>query len=385
MYSNLWLLLLPIAAASGWWAASSGQRSKRRKKGQKTSLPRDYLLGLNYLLNEEPDKALDVFIKMLEVDSETVETHLALGNLFRRRGEVERAIRIHQNLIARPQLDKEDRTQALVALARDYLKAGVLDRAERLFLELVELEEEVELSLRSLLDIYQQEKDWPKAMNVAKKIKDNMQAVIAHHYCELAEISIKHGELAQAARLLRRALFADKCCVRASLLLASIEQKTGRYKQAIKHLKKIKEQNADFFSEAIVPLVENFRAINKESELILYFKRILKEFPKIPIALMLSEQIRAWRGDKAAAGFVADYVRKHPSVEGLHRLVELHLNLVEERTKKDLLILLGLMQKLLDEHPLYQCENCGLAGKTLHWLCPGCRKWNTTKPTYAVG
>src|SRR5215204_5124351 len=142
MITSLLLLLLPLAAASGWLA---GQKNtlNQNSKIPRNSLPKDYLIGLNLLLNEQPDQAVDVFIKMLEVDSDTVETHLALGSLFRRRGEVDRAIRIHQNLIARPHLAKERRILALLALGQDYMRAGVLDRAERIFLEIVDVSSKI--------------------------------------------------------------------------------------------------------------------------------------------------------------------------------------------------------------------------------------------------
>src|SRR6478736_1140125 len=156
--NSFWLFMVAIAFGVAWYL---GYYSRpRRDSIQKMNLPRDYLVGLNFLLNEEPDKAVDVFIKMLEVDSNTVETHLAVGKLFRRRGEVDRAIRIHQNLIARPQLDKVYREQSLFELGQDYFSAGVLDRAERIFLELVEVKSFSAKALRALLDIYQQEKDW---------------------------------------------------------------------------------------------------------------------------------------------------------------------------------------------------------------------------------
>jgi len=384
MISNFWLLLLPVAAWTGWVSASGKHRLKRDKR-KKANLPKDYLVGLNFLLNEEPDKALDVFIKMLEVDSETIETHLALGNLFRRRGEVDRATRIHQNLIARPNLEKTYRVQALSALARDYLSAGVLDRAERLFLELIDLGEYVETSRNALLDIYQQEKEWEKAIEVAQKIGlKKMKYSIAHYYCELATVEVKKGHIVQACRLFKRALSIDKGCVRASLLFAQVEMRLKHYKHAIPHLKQVRDQDPDFFSEAILPLVQAHRALAKEEELVEYLKSVLKEFPKIPIVVMLSEQIRQWRGDKVAANFVAEYVRRHPSIAGLHRLVELHLSLTEGNAKKDLLILHKLTEKLLAEQPAYQCAHCGFAGKTLHWLCPGCKQWGTIKPTHAL-
>ncbi|MFH1333973.1 MAG: lipopolysaccharide assembly protein LapB [Pseudomonadota bacterium] len=384
---GLWLLLLPIAAASGWAAAKWSQKSDALDD-RKALFPKDYLLGLNFLLNEEPDKALDVFLKMVDVDSETVETHLALGNLFRRRGEVNRAIRIHQNLIARPTLSKDIRVQALFALAKDYLSAGVLDRAESLFLELVEMNEQVGESLQCLLSIYQQEKNWQSAIQIAQKINartgTDMHLPIAHHYCELAELALKTDDYESATRYLKKALSNDSNCVRASLLFGNMLVDKGNYKQAIRHFQHIKDQDPDYFVEAITSLVDSFRALSKETELILYFKEVLKEFPRIPVVVVLSEQIRQWRGDKAAATFVADYVRKHPSIAGVHRLVELQLPLTEGRAKHDLSILHSLTQKLLAAQPSYQCINCGFAGKVLHWQCPSCKRWSSMKPMYTL-
>src|SRR5579871_2241115 len=159
--SSTWIILVFMSLAAAWYL---GYQSRYKNSAdRKVNLPRDYLVGLNFLLNEEPDKAVDVFIKMLEVDSDTVETHMAVGKLFRRRGEVDRAIRIHQNLIARPQLDRIYREQSLFELGQDYLSAGMLDRAERIFLEVVAIKEYAVAALRALLDIYQQEKAWENA------------------------------------------------------------------------------------------------------------------------------------------------------------------------------------------------------------------------------
>ena len=158
-----WFCLLPVAAASGWyWGHSKQKRSRASKNSQ--FMPRDYFVGLNYLINEQPDKAVDVFIKMLDVNSDTFETHLALGSLFRRRGEADRAVRIHQNLLARPELNREQRIQALSELGQDYLRAGLLDRAEGLFLQLLEMDASSKDSLCYLLNIYQQQKDWSRQL-----------------------------------------------------------------------------------------------------------------------------------------------------------------------------------------------------------------------------
>jgi len=386
MINELWIALLPIAAASGWFAATRHQDPKPRasKKRKKLSLPPEYLTGLNFLLNDEHDKALNLFIKMLEVNNDTIETHLALGNLFRRRGEVDRATRIHQNLIARPTLEIEYRNQALLALARDYLSAGVLDRAERLFLELISLDAYVQESLKHLLDIYQQEHEWEKAIYIAERIGADMHVAMAHHHCELAQNYIQEENLNRAAKCLQQALKIDPNCARASLLYAQVAAASDDHKNAIQHLKNIKKQNPDFFAEAVLPLSQSYRALGEEMELVSYFRDVLKSLPKLPVAIMLSEEIHQWRGNKVAADFVADYVRKHPSVAGVHRLVELHLAMTEGKAKNDLTILQHLTQKLLDDHAPYQCINCGFSAKKIHWLCPSCRQWSMVKPTHAL-
>src|SRR3990167_8991790 len=210
---TLWPLLLPAAAYSGWLAAIRQFKQKENKKDNRLS--REYVVRLNYLLNEQPDKAVDIFIKLLDVDSETVETHLALGSLFRRRGEVDRAIRIHQNLIARPQLHIMQRKAALMALAEDYLRAGVYDRAERIFIEVVELGGDTDPnSLKGLLAIYQHEKAWEKALDILKKFAlvtgNHMNKEAAHYHCEMAEQCLSKGAEEQAYNMMKQALVIDK-------------------------------------------------------------------------------------------------------------------------------------------------------------------------------
>jgi lipopolysaccharide biosynthesis regulator YciM len=381
-----WFSLILIALGCAWYLGY--QTRQRDSVMRKVNLPRDYLVGLNFLLNEEPDKAVDVFIKMLEVDSSTVETHLAVGKLFRRRGEVDRAIRIHQNLIARPQLDKIYREQSLFELGQDYLSVGVLDRAERIFLEVVAIKEYSVAALRALLDIYQQEKAWENAIQTASKLasvtRKSMQPVIAHYYCELAETLQAKGQNEQAHQHLKQALDADSQCVRASLLLAARDMDKGDYKTALRSLERIKDQDPNYLSEAIDALASCYEKLNEEEKLVSYLMRVLDEYPKIPVVLILSERIRQWKGDKVAANFVADYLRRYPSLSGLHLFINLYISNAEGRAREDLLILQGLTHKLLADKPEYQCESCGFSGKSLHWQCPGCKQWSSVKPLHSL-
>jgi lipopolysaccharide biosynthesis regulator YciM len=379
-------LLVCAAVLCAWYA---GYRSRSTPAvTQKVNLPRDYLVGLNFLINEEPDKAVELFIKMLELDSSTVETHLAVGKLFRRRGEVDRAIRIHQNLIARPQLAKPYQEQSLYELGQDYLSAGMLDRAERVFLEVVGIKEYSVPALRALLDIYQQEKAWDNAIQTANKLagatRKNMQPVVAHYYCELAKNAQDKNNLDQAAQYLKQALDADGQCVRASLMLADFNMDKGEYKTALKNLKRIKDQDPDYLSEAIDALASCYEKLNEEEKLVSYLMRVLDQYPKIPVVIILSERIRQWKGDKVAANFVADYIRRYPSLSGLNLFINLYLSNTEGRAREDLLILQGLTHKLLTDKPEYQCVSCGFSGKSLHWQCPGCKQWSSMKPVHSL-
>lgn len=384
--NTAWALLLFAALISAWYLGYHTRQ--KRLESQKLKLPRDYLVGLNYLLNEEPDKAVDVFIKMLEVDSDTVETHLAVGKLFRRRGEVDRAIRIHQNLIARPNLDKEYRDHSLFELGQDYLRAGVLDRAERIFLELAEVKSYSVKALQILLDIFQQEKAWDSALKILGKLeqasKKNMQPQAAQYYCELADAALSKAQHHEAGRYLKKAFDADKLCVRASLLQAKLEMTNHDHKAAIRSLKRIKDQNPEYLSEAIDALAACYEKLNEEKGLVSYLMKVLQEYPRIPVVLILSERIRKWKGDKVAANFVADYVRRFPSIRGLHLFISLYMSNAEGRAREDLIILQNLTKKLLADKPDYRCVSCGFSGKSLHWQCPSCKQWSSVKPLHSL-
>ena len=374
-------LLLPVAAVGGWFA---GQRASIRNTTKLSpALRQDYFKGLNYLINEQPDKAVDVFIKLLEVDTDTVETHLALGSLFRRRGEVDRAIRVHQNLIARPQLDRSHRFHALLELGQDYLRAGVLDRAERLFLELVEMGEGSQESLRFLLHIYQQEKDWQKAIETAKKLLargESVHDIIAQYHCELAEQMIDKGRTSQALHCLKRAQAIDHHCVRASLIQARLETEGEHYKEAIRCYKRVVEQDPDYISEVVLLLTECYRRVNEENKLVAYLEDCLIRYPRISLVLAISDYLQHQHGEKIAIEFIAQQIKRQPSLRGLTHLIGLYLLNSTGDTREKLLILQNFMKKLLVDKPVYRCSQCGFSGKMLYWLCPSCHHWNTVRP-----
>jgi len=386
MFAQYWPLLLPIAAASGW---VFGRQEVNTDQEKSSRLSREYYVGLNYLLNEQPDKAVDVFIKLLEVDSETVETHLALGSLFRRRGEVDRAIRIHQNLIARPQLSQSQRVEALMALGRDYMSAGVLDRAERIFQEVVTLGSQQRVpSLHCLLDIYQQEKAWQQATEVVKQLQlvtgQGMHSIIAHHHCELAEEAMRDNRVDDAAVHLKHALSTDKDSVRASLLKANLDVRRGEYKAALKSYKRVCWQDPDYLSEAIEPMVASYEKLGLHDECERHLRELLNDHPRMSILIMLAERIKQSLGIEAAADFVAEQLGEYPSIRGLNKLIEWHIDTTHGKIQSKLEVLYDITSKLVENKPVYLCGQCGYAGKNLHWQCPGCKQWSSMKPIHGL-
>ena len=381
---NIFWLLLPVAALSGWWI---GKLKQEKKTSLKNIYP-EYFKGLNFVLNEQPDKAIEVFVRMAEVDSETVETHLALGNLFRRRGEVDRAIRIHQNLIARPTLDQEQRANALLELGMDYMRSGLFDRAEKLFLELVNLDLYLKEAYFHLLEIYQQEKDWVKAITVAKKIEiisgKNLDFVIAQFYCEIAENDLNMGKMSEAKKKTHEAIASNSKCVRASMIEARIFQLTGKVDLAIKSYKRSELQDSTYITEIIFPLYDCYKEQGNIKEFIKYLKELVKKYSNINALLILTELITQYESEDGAINFVFHELRNKPTVQGVDKLIEYTLAKSEGTTYEYLSTIKQLTAKLIEKKPTYKCNNCGFDAKMMHWQCPGCKYWESIKPIVGV-
>lgn len=382
---ELLFLLLPFAAASGWYAA---YYKFSNSNSPKHSCNREYLRGLNYLLNEQSDKAVDTFIKILEVDTETVETHLALGVLFRRRGEIDRAIRLHQNLIARPNLANAQKLQALLALGRDYYCAGLLDRAERLFFEVIHHDDKeyARIAAHYLLEIYQQQKRWEIAIKQAKKISKWDKKIvknIAHYYCELAQNLLNtQDNQKEVIRLLELALKYDNQCVRANLIKGKLAIVAEEWEAAIVIYQAIKKQDPDYITETLEPLNQCYLQHQSGSlGLLGYLHETLTEHAQTPISLAIVKLIQEKDNDKALQ-FLTRQLHAKPSLPGLYQLVDLHLaqKNCSLTDKSYLMSLKDLIEKLMENKPIYRCLSCGFNSKILDWLCPACRNWSTIKP-----
>lgn len=376
---ELVVLLLPIAAASGWYTAS---RRYKAKSNAKPESQRGYFRGINYLLNEQPDKAINVFVDLLEIDNEVIETHLALGSLFRRRGEVEKAIRLHQNLIARPKLGHLVRLDVLQELGLDYMRAGLFDRAEALFLELEEHASHEEVAVTHLLEIFQQEREWSKAIEYAKKRaairKKQTPLLLSHLYCELAIKLRKHGDIKGADVALKKALQADPNCVRVNMLLAKFAQENQDYKQALKHYRAIEEQSPVFLDEVLDSILECFDALENQDGKYEFLLHLKNDLNMQSAMAPLLELIRQREGDDAALEFVMNSLQETANLGDTQRYLSL-CQAVHQPI--DAAFVIELLRQLAREEQKYQCRKCGHVSREMHWRCTRCQQWGQVEPS----
>jgi len=378
-------LLLPVALYFGWWFARTLEKRSISKRRQLFS--NQYFQGLNYLLNEQPDKAIQVFLELAEVNKDTVETHMALGSLFRNRGEVDRAIRFHQNIIAKPGLESEQRTQALLELGEDYMRAGLLDRAERLFSELIETGAHTPSALRSLLDIYQQEKDWKKALEQAQRLEqvsgEHMGEIMSQFCCEMAETALAENDTEGARRQLRQARRHDPRCIRARFILARIASREGDNGGAADLFEEIAELDPDYIPEVLEPYLEATEKAGDPARGRARLNEWAENYNGISLVLKLTDSLAEEKGGAVAGQYLVETLTSKPSVRGLDYLIDLKADGYLDRESSDD-ILKAVAARLMSRQPNYRCHHCGFGGQTHHWQCPGCRNWSTTKKIHGV-
>jgi lipopolysaccharide biosynthesis regulator YciM len=375
-----WLLALPLFFGLGWLAA---RIDIRHVVSASRSLPASYYKGLNFLLNEQPDKAIEAFIEVVKVDSDTVELHFALGHLFRRRGEVERAIRMHQNLLERPNLPDEQRLTALFELGQDYLKAGLLDRAEQTFSDLLPTHYERK-ALQFLLEIYEQEKEWLKAVDVAHKLAKltnrSWQKEIAEFYCEMALVEHVHSNPEAARQHLDSALAAQKNCVRANVLAGDFEAAANRHETAIQAWKRIEMQQPDYLSLVAEKLLNAFRELGRKEEGLTLLKGYLEKYPSLDLLDVVYQAILETQGADETYRLVRDDLRRNPTLQGLDKLLEIQLLEAPLERRPDMQLIKNLVHAHAQRVALYHCESCGFKARQYFWHCPACGNWETFPP-----
>ena len=372
-----WLLAFPLFFLLGWVAARIDIRHVVKES---RSLPRSYLSGLNFLLNEQPDKAIDAFIEAVRIDPDTVELHFALGSLFRRRGETERAIRMHQHLVDRDDLKDEQRTQALAELGQDYLKAGLLDRAEAVFLRLRETPLD-DLALRYLLEIYQQEKDWPKAIDIAHALPDHeslwWRKEMANFHCEVAATALAESRDADALAAVDKALQVNPRATRASLLKGDLRLRAG---DAIEAWKRIETQDPVYLALVAERMMASFERTGRAPQGLQLLRAYLERHPSLDLLDTVFEWTVKQQGARGAYDLVREELRRNPTLLGLDKLLEAALMTAPDELRTDVELVRQLVHGHTRQVARYRCDACGFKARQFYWRCPACGGWETTPP-----
>jgi lipopolysaccharide assembly protein B len=361
-------LVLGILAGHFGWG--------KRWPGPLSKLHPDYLTGLDYLVTEQPDRALDMFLKLMDANADTIETHFALGSLYRRRGEVERAIRIHQNLLARDALAPEHREQALLALAQDYLRAGLLDRAEGLFQQVSEVPRLRASALDALRLVYERQHDWQQALGVYRQLARLKAApprvVAAHYLCELATLAIERGDTAEARRLLREARAEATPFPRAALLRAQIAERDAQPELAVRLRRLALTEAPELLQDELPQLLRLVAPQARDA--------VLGELAAQAESRDFNESKRlvfaAIAADLAGAPPLRTLIEKvfaqDPTLQAVWRADPAQF----DRTAREIGALLAHAEK-------YRCNECGFSGRSFYWHCPACHSWASFE-AYAI-
>ena len=377
LLAGLFLLL----AAAGWALGRFGEREER--DGPPPPLNIDYLKGLNFLLNEQTDQALEHFLKMVRVDDKTIETHFALGSLFRRRGEVDRAIRIHQNIIARPDLASEQRDQALFSLAKDYLRAGLLDRAEKLFVRLSQGSRYQVEALEQLCRIYEQEREWQRAIDAGQKLEAlsgrSLALEIAHYYCELAEQAAAKKDYSAARAFVKKAQSGRPRTFRGALTRAEIAQAVDDTKTALRLYHRIIDENTYLITEALPKLVEIHNREGSIDELEKDLRALLAKNPDMATDVAYTAIVNNIGGIGVIDECVEQYMLNEPTLTEF-----IDLQRIDETDRSERAAALAkvrsALSRLAASTPRYKCTECGFSSQRLLWQCPSCKNWETQRP-----
>jgi lipopolysaccharide biosynthesis regulator YciM len=380
MELEIWhLMVLPLFFALGWLAARVDIRHVVKES---RSIPASYFRGLNYLLNEQPDKAIEAFLEVARLDPDTLELHFALGALFRRRGELDRAIRIHQNLVDRSDLNQEQRIKALHELGQDFLKAGLLDRAEVIFRKL-EGSQPLD-ALRHLLEIFVLEKDWPQAIATAERLErlgsPAQFTETAHYHCELAQVALLRGEVDAARRHLDAALASNRKSARAMQLLGDLEARTGNDAAAIAAWRQVEALNPAYLPVVGERLLRAYQRLNQAPAGLELLAGYLERHPSADLFHTLFQAVAEQQGWDAAARLAADVLKRQPGLRVLDDYLQAKTALAGEAADLEARMAQDLVHKQVSRLAFYQCDHCGFKARQFFWQCPACARWEGIPP-----
>ena len=380
---DIWLFALVFAAVlSGWLLGRWQPFRKKEDQTVSNNFSERYAKGLNYLLADDSDSAIRVFTDLIEVNPDTIEIHIALGNLFRTKGEVDRAIKVHQNLLARPNLTRKQRHTAIAELASDYSRAGLLDRAEKLYREMIELKAEPGKAYRHLLDLYITEKSWEEAVECAQMLHRMGEPEAAVEYgqclCEIAALAIEAGNHRLALKKLDRALAVDADSVRAPLLMVQLHLKMDKLSRARRLFTRLVREHPNYMALYL----DTARLIfpnNDDGQYQEFLQEQYQREPSTRIAMALLEQYARNEEIEKARQFLSDILRQSPSLDAFEFALRF-LRSDPEQLNETWDTLSVFLKAIQDKKIEYLCSRCGYESHAIQWLCPSCRNWASMKP-----
>ena len=374
-----WLLALPLFFTLGWLAA---RVDINQLLSESTTLPAAYFKGLNFLISDQHDKAIEAFVEAVEANADSLELHFALGSLFRRRGEVDRAIHLHLSLLDRKELPEPQKMAVMAELAQDYLKAGLLDRAEELFKSLDDSRYK-QPALRALLEIYVREREWERAIESATELERlsgiPFRKEIAQYYCEMAMKSILTNDTRTARQKLDLALDANKGCVRANAMLGDIEAAAGAHEAAISIWKRIEFQQPDHLSLIAEKMLASYRALGKVTEGLNLLKTYLQTYQLPALLKVVYEATMAEQGAESAASLARSELAKKPTLQTLDQLLQARA-MLDKSEQQDTHLMQQTVRNAIGNRHAYCCEQCGFRARHYHWQCPACNSWESFPP-----
>ena len=374
--------MLPVFFAMGWFAARVDMRAVLK---QAKTVPTDFYAGVDALVDKNTDVAVRAFGDVLAKQEDTQEAYelaVSMGKLYRNRGENDKAIALHQKLLDSPDLLGEKRQRVLYELGQDFQNAGLVDRAEHIFQGLKEGNAGT-LAREVLLNIYQQDRDWQKAIEVAQELSHDAQTYqfeIAQFYCELAQTALFRSQFAEAQSNINHALNYNRKCTRANMLRGDVAMAEQRYQDAIDAYTAIEQQNHAYLSMVGEKLFDAYQALDQAEQGLNVLIGYIRTFPQLDLIDVIYEKALVLRGEEAAAALTADLVRIQPDLRGAYRLLGMQLSTLDPTWRADADMMRGIVGRYARKALMYRCRHCHFKSQVFFWHCPACNKWETFTP-----
>ena len=375
-----WLLLFPAFFGLGWLAARVDMRAVLK---QAREVPAGFYTGLDALVDDKTDIAARSLAEVARAHPHALEVQLSLGKLYRRRGENDRAIRLHQQVMTLPDLNREQKSLVRFELAQDFHKAGLVDRAEEILVKLLDSPTMGRAARELLLTIYQQDRDWEKAVSVARELRSDahsFQHEVAQFFCEQAQGALYQSDYEKARQYVAEAFAANRKCVRASILLGDIETAQGHHEAAIAAWQAVEKQHYEYLAMVAERLFDAYEALGKPQEGIALLRGYQRTFSQLELTDLLYQKIATYEGEAKALEAAREAVHARPSLLGVYRLVESQMDELSTEGRMDAEVARSLIMKHAQRLTVHRCKCCNFRSRAFFWHCPACGEWESFTP-----